>query len=186
LASVPVMRPTTGHPMTGRLEIDVIVDIPAWLEAVPTAEELCRRSAVAAIMASGAVRTEAEASVVLSNDARIRALNAAYRGKDEATNVLAFPATDVVERRAAGTVGPPLTIGDVVVAFETACAEAMLEGKSIEDHLSHLVVHGMLHLLGYDHQTEDEAAKMEGMEVAVLASLGVADPYSSVASCDAK
>ena len=165
--------------MTHRLELDVIVDVPAWLDALPAAEAICRRSAEAAYHAAGG-GAEAEASVVLSNDARVKALNAAWRGKNEATNVLAFPAADVPQARAPGPLQPPLMIGDVIIAFETAVAEARVEGKEFCDHLSHLVVHGMLHLLGYDHQKDDEADEMESLEVAVLASVGVADPYSAL------
>jgi probable rRNA maturation factor len=165
--------------MTARLELDVIVDVPAWLDALPTVEAICRRSATAAFHAAKKAEAEAEASIVLSNDARIKSLNAAWRGKDEATNVLAFPATDVPQAGAAGRSQPPLIIGDVIIAFETAVAEARVEGKDLADHLSHLVVHGMLHLLGYDHETDDEADEMESLEVAVLASVGVADPYSA-------
>ncbi len=168
--------------MMPRLELDVIIDAPAWLDAVPAAEALCRQSSLAAFHAAAAhlpeMGEEAEASVVLSNDARIRVLNAAYRGNDNATNVLAFPAMDPTQPYPAEQ-PPPLLIGDVIVAFETAVAEAMLERKELADHLCHLVVHGMLHLLGYDHQTGDEAEEMERLEAAVLASLGVADPYSA-------
>ena len=166
--------------MTCNFELDVIVDVPAWLDALPMAEAICRRSAEAAFHAAGAPVPEAEASVVLSSDARIKALNAAWRGKDEATNVLAFPATDVPQAGAAGPSQPPLIIGDVIIAFETTVAEARVEGKDVGDHLSHLVVHGMLHLLGYDHEADDEADEMESLEVAVLASVGVADPYAAV------
>lgn len=175
--------------MSATLQLDVIVDFPAWLAAVPMVEALCRRSAVAAFDAAApalfqaGTEAEAEASVVLSNDAHVKVLNAAWRGKDEATNVLAFPATDLTQARPAAQ--PPLMIGDVIVAFETAAAEATLEGKDLGDHLSHLIVHGMLHLLGYDHRTGSEAEEMENVEVAVLASLGVADPYSA-ASIDLK
>lgn len=176
------MTPNT----TPRLELDIIIDTPAWLDAVPTAEALCRRSALAAFHAAAAripeTQAEAEASVVLSSDAQLRVLNAAYRGIDEATNVLAFSAVDLAQPCLAEQ-PPPLLLGDVIVAFETAVAEAMLERKELADHLCHLVVHGMLHLLGYDHETENEAEEMERLEAAVLASLGVADPYS-VASID--
>lgn len=177
--------------MSARLELDVIVDFPAWLDAVPTAEALCRQSALAAFhaaetaLAHAGAETEAEASVVLSSDAQIKVLNAAYRGKDEATNVLAFPASDLTQSRPPEPQPPPLMIGDVIVAFQTSAAEAALAGKELADHLSHLVVHGMLHLLGYDHRTESEAEEMERLEAAVLASLGVADPYL-VASIDPK
>jgi probable rRNA maturation factor len=178
--------------MIARLELDILVDFPAWLAAVPTAEALCRRAALAAFDATATAHpqagagTEAEASVVLSNDARVKMRNAAWRGKNEATNVLAFPAMDLTEARPQEPQQqPPLMIGDIIVAFETAAAEATLEGKNLSDHLSHLVVHGMLHLLGYDHRTAIEAEEMESLEVAVLASIGVADPYS-VASIDPK
>lgn len=114
----------------------------------------------------------AELSVLLTDDARIRRVNRDWRGFDKATNVLSFPAAppDRIE-------SSPL-LGDIVLAFETVAREAQAEGKALADHTRHLVVHGLLHLLGEDHETEAEAARMEALEVAALASLGIADPYA--------
>lgn len=115
---------------------------------------------------------------MLADDAAVRALNAAYRGRDAATNVLAFAAregdTPVVPEEPAG-------LGDVVLALETLLREAAAQGKPPADHLRHLCVHGLLHLLGYDHGDAREAAEMEGLEVRILAGLGVPDPYAAPA-----
>ncbi|CAH1662619.1 Endoribonuclease YbeY [Hyphomicrobiales bacterium] len=114
----------------------------------------------------------AELSLLLTDDRRIRIVNRDWRGFDKATNVLSFPAAPP-ERIAAS----PL-LGDIVIAYETVEREAQAEGKDIADHLRHLVIHGLLHLLGEDHETEAEAHRMEALEVAALASLGIADPYA--------
>lgn len=114
----------------------------------------------------------AELSLLLTDDKRIRIVNRDWRGFDKATNVLSFPAAPP-ERIAAS----PL-LGDIVIAFETVEREARAEAKDIADHLRHLVIHGLLHLLGEDHETDDEARRMEALEVEALASLGIADPYA--------
>lgn len=114
----------------------------------------------------------AELSLLLTDDRRIRIVNRDWRGFDKATNVLSFPAAPP-ERIAAS----PL-LGDIVIAYETVAHEAQAEGKDIADHLRHLVIHGLLHLLGEDHETEAEALRMEALEVEALASLGIADPYA--------
>ncbi len=168
--------------MTGVLEIDVTVSCPAWIEAVPGVEDVCRDAARAACAVNGGTPASApagaEASLVLADDRLMRTLNRDYRNLDEATNVLAFANAD-----AAGGVGgdaapgAPRVLGDVVVAYETAAAEAEAEAKSLADHLCHLVVHGMLHLLGHGHQTAAEADRMERLESQALSRLGVANPY---------
>ena len=168
--------------MTGALEIEVTVSCPAWIEAVPGVEDVCRDAARAACAANGATLAAspagAEASLVLADDQFVRALNRDYRNLDEATNVLAFANADAAGGNGGdGAPGAPRVLGDVVVAYETAAAEATAEAKSLADHLCHLVVHGMLHLLGYDHQTAAEADCMERLEVHVLSRLGVASPY---------
>lgn len=114
----------------------------------------------------------AELSLLLTDDKRIRAVNRDWRGFDKPTNVLSFPAVPP-ERVAASPV-----LGDIVLALETLTREAQADGKSLGDHLSHLVIHGLLHLLGEDHETEAEAQRMEAMETAALARLGIADPYA--------
>ena len=159
--------------------IEVAVSCPAWRETLPEAEDLCRRAARAACAAGrrGPLRRgPVEASLVLADDDALRTLNRDYRGRDKATNVLSFPASETDSERAPGA---PRMLGDVIVAFGTAAAEAAAQGKSLADHLSHLVVHGMLHLLGHGHQTEADAERMERLETRVLAGLGVADPYSA-------
>lgn len=114
----------------------------------------------------------AELSLLLTDDKRIRAVNREWRGFDKPTNVLSFPAVPP-ERVASSPV-----LGDIVLALETLTREAEAEGKNLGDHLSHLVIHGLLHLLGEDHETEAEAQRMEAMETAALARLGIADPYA--------
>ncbi len=114
----------------------------------------------------------AELSLLLTDDRRIRIVNRDWRGFDKATNVLSFPAAPA-DRIAASPV-----LGDIVIAYETVAREAEAEGKAVADHFSHLVIHGLLHLLGEDHETDAEAQRMEALEVAALARLGIADPYA--------
>lgn len=159
------------------VEIDVIAEDATWRAALPDLEATCRRAATAGLSVGAGTLTSAEACVVLSSDAAVRALNRRYRHRDAATNVLSFPNMSIGAGQPPAEVGPIL-LGDVVVAFETVAAEAAAEGKTLHDHLSHLVVHGILHLLGYDHRTDDEAEVMEGLEVESLASLGIADPFA--------
>lgn len=184
--------------MVRRLDLAVIIKADAWREAVPAAEALCRRAADAAFAAAApSALLDVAASVVLSDDERLRDLNRSYRGIDKSTNVLSFQAMTVEQALAAcaapppaeagveaeagreAEVGPEPVLGDVVIALETAVAEAAAEGKTVADHLSHLVVHGILHLLGHDHEAVAEAEQMEALEVAVLAAVGVADPYAA-------
>lgn len=114
----------------------------------------------------------AELSLLLTDDRRIRIVNRDWRGFDKATNVLSFPAAP------ADRVSTSPVLGDIVIAYETVAREAEAEGKTLGDHFSHLVIHGLLHLLGEDHETEAEAQRMEGLEVAALARLAIADPYA--------
>ena len=120
-----------------------------------------------------------EVSVRLTKDAEVRALNAAWRGKDKATNVLSFPMSDA---DASAPEGAEIMLGDIALAYETCAKEAADRGISVPDHAAHLIVHGTLHLLGHDHEEgEDEAAAMEALERRALASLGIADPYEVMA-----
>jgi probable rRNA maturation factor len=117
-------------------------------------------------------RKGASVSLCLSDDARVRQLNARWRGTDKPTNVLAFPAA-----RARG-LGGAAVLGDIAIAYETMAREAEASGVALADHFRHLVAHGFLHLMGYDHQTNDEAGRMEALEMRILARMGVADPYA--------
>lgn len=120
----------------------------------------------------------AEISVRFSDDAEVRQLNGAYRQKDKPTNVLSFPMVqpDLLDALANGDDGEAL-LGDIILAAETVFAEAAAKNVTVEAHATHLIVHGTLHLLGYDHGTEDEAEHMEAIERDALARLGIADPY---------
>ena len=115
---------------------------------------------------------DSELSLVFTNDADIREINAKWRHIDKPTNVLSFPAFALQPGQEPGEI-----LGDIVIARETVEREAAEEDKSFDDHLSHLVVHGLLHLMGYDHQNDEEAEQMETLERKILASLGISDPY---------
>jgi probable rRNA maturation factor len=152
------------------VEIDISVDGAGWDQAPFSAEALARRAALAVLSSAAADIGPCELSIVLSDDETVRDLNRTWRGKDSPTNVLAFPAG------AARVVGQPALLGDVIVAFGVASDEA--GDGSLSDHIAHLVVHGTLHLLGYDHQDDDEAEEMETLETRILAGMGVDDPYA--------
>jgi probable rRNA maturation factor len=158
---------------THPLDIDLLVEAGDW----PHEKELRRlveQAALAVFAEIGSIWSgKSELSVVFSDDAAIRELNAGWRGKDKATNVLSFPAFPVC----GGGALPPM-LGDIVLAAETVAREAGLEDKPLENHISHLVVHGLLHLLGYDHETDAEAEDMEAVERAALAGLAIPDPYA--------
>lgn len=170
----PISRPSP-EPAPQALTIDVLVEADGW-SALPDAEQVAVRAATAALLAAGdEVPLPCEVSITLADDAAIRILNRDWRDKDKATNVLSFPAQDLPQDLAEEGVAQPL--GDIVVALETLTAEAASEGKRPEDHLAHLVVHGTLHLLGYDHIDDTEAEEMEAFERDILAGLGIDDPY---------
>ena len=116
----------------------------------------------------------AEVSLLLCDDARIREINREWRGLDKPTNVLSFPAAP------RAMLAKSAAVGDIAIAYETVAREAQEEGKTIRDHYMHMVAHGFLHLLGYDHETDAEAEEMEALEISVLHGLGVADPYASL------
>lgn len=147
--------------------IDIAVETPVW-EKLTGAEATALRALEIALRLEHV--EEGEIAVILADDARVRKLNRDFRGIDKATNVLAFPGTKAPDDRA--------PLGDIVLAYETLAREAENEGKAAGDHLMHLVVHGTLHLLGYDHLNEADAEKMEARERAILAALGVSDPYA--------
>lgn len=154
---------------------DIVVACPKWSESVDDPEALCSKAAAAALYAANDAPASVTLSVLLTDDEEITALNSQFRGKDNATNVLSFPAGDVYPD---GSV----MLGDIAVAYQTVASEAQTGGIDIAAHLTHMIVHGTLHLLGYDHETDDEAEEMEALESRVLGGLGVADPYAESGS----
>jgi probable rRNA maturation factor len=160
-----------------KLDIQIAVEDDSW-PAEDVLEAMSERVLTAAaefIAAEGqpfpAMPTEL--SLVFTSDEDIRAMNAEWRKQDKPTNVLSFPAYPIVP---GDTPGPML--GDIIIARETVEREAVDLGKSFDDHLTHLMVHGFLHLFGYDHMEDEEAEEMEGLETRILASLGLSDPYA--------
>lgn len=156
-------------------EISVSVESPAWERALVDPEASVRRFALAALAAHPGFDSPVEIDVVLADDETVRAINRDWRGKDAATNVLAFARLD--GGQAPRLPGQPLMLGDIILAFEICAAEAAQSGKEFDDHFAHLLVHGVLHLLGFDHENDDEAQAMEAAETAILAGLGINDPY---------
>ena len=160
------------------IEVDITVtrEAGAWPE---DAEWLAERAALAALSAVwDPTDGPAELSVVLADDSLVQTLNRDYRGKDKPTNVLSFALT---EADGPEVEDAPTLLGDVVLAWETLVRESAEQGKPLSNHLCHLVVHGVLHLLGYDHEVDAEAEEMERLEVEVLGTLAVPDPYATAA-----
>jgi probable rRNA maturation factor len=155
------------------LTVEVTLACPAWEGDCPEAAALAAAAARRALEHCDAPAASI-VGVTLGDDAAQRTLNRTWRGADAPTNVLAFPAADPQTPLPAGA---PLLLGDVVLAFETVVREATAQNKPLADHLRHLVVHGVLHLLGYDHLDDADAMAMEAKEIAVLAELGVPNPY---------
>ena len=152
--------------------IEIVIESPLW-DRVADVEAQVRRAVEAALPPT---RAACEIAVVLTDDESMRALNARFRGNDKPTNVLSFPAPASAQSPA-GKDAPPASLGDILVAFETAKAEAAAQGKEFGHHVAHLIVHGVLHLLGYDHEADAEAEAMEARERAILMRLDISDPY---------
>ena len=155
------------------LHVEFVATSPLWRAALAT-RTLARQAIAASLAECGvALLPGAELCVHLVDDARVRDLNARWLGLDEATNVLSFPTVEPAH------VDQARLLGDIVLGFETMAREAGAEGKPLADHYRHLVVHGFLHLIGFDHETDFDAQRMEAMEMRILARLGVADPYQA-------
>jgi probable rRNA maturation factor len=154
------------------IDIDIAIEAGNWPDE-DVLRALAEGAVAAAIHELGVLPgATTELSLLFTDDAHIQVLNREWRGKDKPTNVLSFPAFDVAP-------GDPLPamLGDIVIAQETVSAEAALDGKPFEHHLSHLIVHGLLHLIGHDHEDDDEAEEMEALERRSLARLAIPDPY---------
>ncbi len=162
------MRRAAGGRARSAPSIDIVIQ-SGWWKRRPKAAQIVRKSIAAA--AKAASTREAELAIVLTDDSAIRALNRTWRGLDAPTNVLSFPANNPRPG--------PRVLGDIVIAYQTMAREARDEGKPFEHHLAHLAVHGYLHLLGYDHENDRDARRMERFEVDILNRLGVPDPYAA-------
>ena len=154
--------------------LDLRIEDAGWASEMEDAEAVCQRALDAAF---ALVAIEGEVALLLTDDDEMHTLNRDWRGKDKPTNVLSFPG---LEGGHAALLPPeaPRPLGDIVLAYETCIREADEQGKPFAHHVQHLVVHGVLHLLGFDHEREDEAAAMESLEIRVLAGLGLPDPYA--------
>jgi probable rRNA maturation factor len=165
-----LIKMNSSIPMT-----EVLVTADCWL-AEPDAETMIQRAIAAAAELTGADVGDAELAVMLTDDAGIRTLNHNWRGIEKATNVLSFPALQPTGPR--DDDDAPRMLGDIAIAYETLRREADDERKPFADHLSHLAVHGFLHLVGYDHENDADAEAMEALEQEILAQLGIPDPYA--------
>jgi probable rRNA maturation factor len=161
-------RPLRGR-TAGAPKFEILVRSAHWRKQ-PRAAAIIKKAIAAA--AKAVSKPQAELAIVLSDDSAIRALNRDWRGKDMATNVLSFPAARPRQARACAY------LGDIVIGYQTAAKEAAAENKPFRHHLAHLAVHGYLHLVGYDHDTDRAAQKMERLERAILARIAVPDPYA--------
>jgi probable rRNA maturation factor len=150
--------------------IEIAVNARGW-EAIADLEGLATRAVRASCGVSGTkLASGGEVAITFCDDAAIRALNAQWRQRDAATNVLSFPTPGRLEEK--------LLLGDIVIAHETVAREAAEQGKRFEDHTAHMIIHGFLHLIGYDHETSGEADVMETLERRIAATLGLSDPYA--------
>jgi probable rRNA maturation factor len=162
------------HPQS---DFAVQIEDPRWQEALgPEAlAALCDQALDGAVSAAEEDDVALELSLVLTNDAQVQELNRTYRGKDAPTNVLSFAGRDA---GMALPEGQPEPLGDILIAYETTAREAIEADKTLGDHLCHLIIHGVLHLLGYDHIDPTDAEEMEALEIETLGGLGIADPYA--------
>jgi probable rRNA maturation factor len=179
-----------------QVDVDLQVEDSHWLNDVPQADHLIQQAILETLLFVG-FSTPCGISVLLTTDLEVQALNKEFRHQDKPTNILSFPSLDpeeidlMMEKKplnppsTAGlfTLDEPLHLGDLALAYETLAREAMDQKKAIENHLIHLVIHGTLHLLGYDHMTDEEAEHMEALEIDILKTkFNIENPYSSVNS----
>jgi probable rRNA maturation factor len=164
------------------IDIDIRIACSAWRAALPNPAAAIRRAVLAALKAELPAPAKGKAartglSILLTDDAEMRKLNAGWRAKDKPTNVLSFPAESAVD-----PAKPPAYLGDIALGLATCKREAREQKKLLADHVTHLTVHGVLHLLGYDHMDDEQAEAMEPLETAILAGMGIADPYKPAAA----
>ena len=166
---------TAGTLVSSVLPLTEVLLVADCWQTEPEAEAVIHRAINAAAEIADADVGDTELAVMLTDDAGIRTLNSNWRGIDKPTNVLSFPA---LQPAAGAPADAPRMLGDIAIAYETTRKEADEEEKPFDHHLSHLAVHGFLHLIGYDHDKDDDAEAMEGLEREILAQLGIPDPYA--------
>ena len=166
---------SAGTPVSSALPLTEVLVVAECWQTEPDAEAVIHRAIDAAAEIADADVGEAELAIMLTDDTGIRTLNNNWRGIDKPTNVLSFPA---LQPTAGAPADAPRMLGDIAIAYETTRKEADDEEKPFDHHLSHLAVHGFLHLIGYDHEKDDDAEAMEGLEREILAQLGIPDPYA--------
>jgi probable rRNA maturation factor len=163
------------------IDIDIRIASSAWRAALPNPAAAIRKAVLAALKAElpalKATGATTGLSILLTDDAEMRKLNAGWRAKDKPTNVLSFPAESAID-----PAKPPAYLGDIALALATCKREAKEQKKALADHVTHLTVHGVLHLLGYDHMDDEQAEAMEPLETVILAKMGIADPYKATAA----
>ena len=169
-----------------RTLVDLTVEDINWEQALPDLEAVCGVGAALAVHAVDLISVENTISILACSDARIQELNTDFRDKAAPTNVLSWPAYELTPS-APGKMPPappespfdgPNLLGDVAIALQTCVHEAEIAGIPLKNHVTHLILHGCLHLLGFDHQTEEDAATMEGIETRALARVQISDPYA--------
>jgi probable rRNA maturation factor len=158
--------------MSPHIDITIILETERWAEKLPNFEPLIKTVVHETLITIGDHRPSLEVSIVLADDEFLQLHNKQFRGKDHPTNVLSFPAD-----RGIHFVDDVENLGDILISLSTLEREVSEQNKSFEDHFKHMLVHGILHLIDYDHQTDEEATKMEALEVTILQALGVANPY---------
>lgn len=163
------------------IEIDIRIASAAWRAALPNPAAAVRRAARAALKVELPAKAKTSLSILLTDDAEMRKLNAGWRAKDKPTNVLSFPSETAVD-----PARPPAHLGDIALGLATCKREAREQKKTLADHVAHLTVHGVLHLLGYDHMDDEQAEAMEPLETDILAAMGIADPYQPAAPAKKK
>jgi probable rRNA maturation factor len=154
------------------MNVSINVEDEAWL-ALDGLDQLARSAVAAALSGAGVDENDREIALLFTDDLSIAAINADWRGKNKATNVLSFPSASGIAMPA----GEPRPLGDIVLAHGVIVSEAAEQGRTLHNHTTHLIIHGVLHLLGFDHGTEAQAQEMEGLEIRILKGLGISDPY---------
>lgn len=154
------------------MTVSIEVEDEAW-QALAGLDQLARTAVASALSGAGANGEEREIALLFTSDQSIAEINADWRGKNNPTNVLSFPASSDMPIPE----GEPRPLGDIVLSHGVIAREAAEQGKTLHDHTAHLIVHGVLHLLGFDHETDAEAGEMERLETDILKGLGISDPY---------